>query len=350
MAKSVTATDILKNEHNEDLLKDNPQRWVLLPIQFQSVWETYKKLEESFWTPEDTSFIDDKTKAGFISADVRKKLLLLSAFNAISYNKVYNVDTVSVNHLCIIQSPEARAYYGFQIAFEMFHIEIFNLAFEALLEGAEPAALCEHVYNLPSVVAKKEWCYRHLQHDTPDEKPYVQKMMAVAISKWIFNSANTLIRNWMVEQKIDLPGFVDGHRAVAKDLMIHIEMCSVLYNQLTKLPREDVAVMINEAVDIEIGFLMEFLPMEAMNLTEGALQEFLVWMADELLAEMKYDKLSDMRQCPINYVDLSMDRTIKKEKTVERQTVVVDNDLWKNLSNDNKVDVANVGFCIDEDF
>ncbi len=40
----------------EPLLKDNPQRFVVFPIQYHDIWQMYKKAEASFWTAEEVSF------------------------------------------------------------------------------------------------------------------------------------------------------------------------------------------------------------------------------------------------------------------------------------------------------
>ena len=37
----------------EPLLRPNPQRFVLFPIQYHDIWQMYKKAEASFWTAEE---------------------------------------------------------------------------------------------------------------------------------------------------------------------------------------------------------------------------------------------------------------------------------------------------------
>lgn len=39
----------------EPLLRDNPQRFVIFPIQYHDIWQMYKKAEASFWTAEEVS-------------------------------------------------------------------------------------------------------------------------------------------------------------------------------------------------------------------------------------------------------------------------------------------------------
>ena len=48
-----------KLEESDPLLKDNPNRWVMFPIQYPEVWEMYKKHEASFWTAEEIDLSQD---------------------------------------------------------------------------------------------------------------------------------------------------------------------------------------------------------------------------------------------------------------------------------------------------
>lgn len=41
---------------DEPLLKENPHRFVIFPIQYRDIWQFYKKAVASFWTVEEVSF------------------------------------------------------------------------------------------------------------------------------------------------------------------------------------------------------------------------------------------------------------------------------------------------------
>lgn len=41
------------NVQDEPLLRDNPHRFVIFPIQYHDIWQMYKKAEASFWTAEE---------------------------------------------------------------------------------------------------------------------------------------------------------------------------------------------------------------------------------------------------------------------------------------------------------
>ena len=46
-------------EKQDPLLKENPRRWVMFPLQYPEVWEMYKKHEASFWTAEEIDLAQD---------------------------------------------------------------------------------------------------------------------------------------------------------------------------------------------------------------------------------------------------------------------------------------------------
>ena len=53
--------EILYTMHDEQeiLLKENKDRFVILPINYPAIWEKYKKHEASFWTAEEIDLGDD---------------------------------------------------------------------------------------------------------------------------------------------------------------------------------------------------------------------------------------------------------------------------------------------------
>ena len=44
-------------DNQEPILKDNPNRFVLFPIQHDDIWDFYKKSQASFWTAEEIGMV-----------------------------------------------------------------------------------------------------------------------------------------------------------------------------------------------------------------------------------------------------------------------------------------------------
>lgn len=109
-----------KIDQTEPLLKDNPNRFVLFPIRYPTIWEEYKKSVASFWTAEEIDLSDDLPHWDKKLNDDEKHFIKhVLAFFAAS-DGIVNENLV-VNFMREVQIPEARCFYGFQVAIENVH-------------------------------------------------------------------------------------------------------------------------------------------------------------------------------------------------------------------------------------
>ncbi|HMW95968.1 MAG TPA: ribonucleotide-diphosphate reductase subunit beta, partial [Flavobacteriales bacterium] len=111
---------------NEPLLKENKDRFVIFPIQHNDIWSFYKKHEASFWTAEEIDLHADLADwSGKLNDDERYFIKHVLAFFAAS-DGIVN-ENLAENFLHEVQYPEARFFYGFQIAMENIHSETYSL-------------------------------------------------------------------------------------------------------------------------------------------------------------------------------------------------------------------------------
>jgi len=60
-----------------------------------------------------------------------------------------------------IQIPEARCFYGFQIAIENIHSEVYSLLIDTYIkDNEEKATLFNAIDTIPAVMKKAEWALR----------------------------------------------------------------------------------------------------------------------------------------------------------------------------------------------
>jgi ribonucleotide reductase beta subunit family protein with ferritin-like domain len=104
---------------NEPLLQENPNRFVLLPIQYDDIWMMYKKAEASFWTAEEIDLSQDLKDWANLTNDERYFISHILAFFSAS-DGIVN-ENLAANFLHEVQFPEAKCFYGFQIAIENIH-------------------------------------------------------------------------------------------------------------------------------------------------------------------------------------------------------------------------------------
>merc|ERR1712209_37024 len=151
-------TEVAKTE--EPLLKENPRRFVILPIQYGDIWQMYKKAEASFWTAEEVDLskdLDDWNDK--LKEEERDFVSHVLAFFAAS-DGIVNENIVE-RFMSEVQVPEARCFYGFQIAIENIHSEMYSLLIDTYVrDPVEKTKLFNAIETVPAVKKKAEWAFK----------------------------------------------------------------------------------------------------------------------------------------------------------------------------------------------
>ena len=141
------------------LLEPNPNRFVLLPIKHQNLWNLYKKAMASFWTAEELDFASDKRDWASLNDGQRLFIETVLAFFAAS-DGIIN-ENLAANFMSEVQVPEARSFYGFQIAMENIHSETYGLLIESYVTDPERRAqLFDGLNTFKSIRAKADWALK----------------------------------------------------------------------------------------------------------------------------------------------------------------------------------------------
>ena len=116
----------------EPILKENPNRFVLFPIQHSDIWEMYKKQEASIWTAEELDLSPDLVDwDSKLNDDERFFIKHVLAFFAAS-DGIVN-ENLAENFLSEVQYTEAKFFYGFQVMMENIHSETYSLLIDLSL-------------------------------------------------------------------------------------------------------------------------------------------------------------------------------------------------------------------------
>merc|ERR1712226_1603452 len=126
---------VRKQEETEPLLMENPRRFVILPIQYGDIWQMYKKAEASFWTAEEVDLSKDLGHWETLKDDERYFIKHVLAFFAAS-DGIVNENLVE-RFMKEVQVPEARCFYGFQIAMENIHSEMYSLLIDTFVKDKD---------------------------------------------------------------------------------------------------------------------------------------------------------------------------------------------------------------------
>ena len=124
----------LQSKDLEPLLRENPQRFVLFPINYNSIWQMYKKSLGLFWTAEEIDLGKDMTDWKTLKTEEQHFIKNILAFFAGSDGIV--LENLGSRFMNEIQIPEAKCFYGFQIAMENIHSETYSLLIDTYIKDA----------------------------------------------------------------------------------------------------------------------------------------------------------------------------------------------------------------------
>ncbi|KAK7077879.1 Ribonucleoside-diphosphate reductase subunit M2 [Halocaridina rubra] len=281
--KKVVAFD----KESEPLLKDNPARFVIFPIQFQDIFQMYKKAVASFWTVEEVDLSKDLSDWDKLKDDERHFISHVLAFFAAS-DGIVNENLVE--RFCQdVQVPEARCFYGFQIAMENIHSEMYSLLINTYIRDTkEQSRLFNAIETLPCVKKKADWALRWIAHETAT---YAERIIAFAAVEGIFFSGSFAAIFWVKKRGL-MPGLTFSNELISRDEGLHTDFACLMFKHLVNKPsQEHIHSIIADAVKIEQEFLTDALPVNLIGMNCVLMRQYIEYVADRLLVELSCDKL-----------------------------------------------------------
>merc|ERR1712129_669551 len=154
-----------------------------------------------------------------------------------------------------VQIPEARCFYGFQIAIENIHSEMYSLLIDTLVKDRdERNKLFNAIENFPAIKKKADWALRWINSNNAT---YAERIVAFASVEGIFFSGSFASIFWLKKRGL-MPGLSFSNELISRDEGLHTDFACLMYSHLAnKLPEERVKLIVCEAVEIEIEFLTE---------------------------------------------------------------------------------------------
>jgi len=298
-AQSEGKGDIKLNKMNEPILTENPNRFVLFPIQHDDIWKMYKKAEASFWTAEEidlgADLIDWNEK---LSDDERFFVKHVLAFFAAS-DGIVN-ENLAENFVAEVQYTEAKFFYGFQLMMENIHSETYSLLIDSYIKDtAEKNMLFNAIDTLDCVKKKAEWALRWI-----DNGSFVERLVAFAAVEGIFFSGSFCSIFWLKKRGL-MPGLSFSNELISRDEGLHCDFACLLYNNhvVNKLPKERIREIITNAVEIEKEFVNDALPVRLIGMNADMMSQYIEFVADRLLVELGNAKVYNATN-PFDFMDM----------------------------------------------
>lgn len=89
-----------------------------------------------------------------------------------------------------------------------------------------------------------------------------------------------------------MPGLTFSNELISRDEGMHTDFACLLYKHLNnKLSNETIQSIVSEAVQIEMGFVSESLPVELIGMNSPLMSQYIKFVADHLLYALGVPKL-----------------------------------------------------------
>jgi len=286
--KDITVSEKpMKDFSNEPLLKDNPGRFVILPIQYDDIWRMYKQAQSSFWTAEEVDLEKDlKDWNEKLKDDERYFISHVLAFFAAS-DGIVNENLVE-RFMQEVQIPEARCFYGFQIAIENIHSEMYSLLIDTYIKDRnERTRLFNAIETFPAIKKKADWALRWIN---ANNATYAERIVAFASVEGIFFSGSFASIFWLKKRGL-MPGLSFSNELISRDEGLHTDFACLMFRHLVNKPSKSrILEIVCDAVDIECEFLTEALPVRLIGMNCDLMVQYIKFVADRLLLELGCDK------------------------------------------------------------
>merc|ERR1719210_2548067 len=270
----------------------------MFPIQHAAIWEMYKKHEASFWTAEEIDLSSDNKDWERLSDSERHFVKHILAFFAASDGIV--LENLAGQFSTEIQLPEARAFYGFQMAMENIHSETYSLLIEQYIrDPAEKNEVFNAITTMPAVQEKAQWAIQWMNR----ENCFAERLVAFAAVEGILFSGSFCAIYWLKKRGL-MPGLTFSNELISRDEGLHAEFACLLYGMLQhKLPDDVVHDIIRSAVEVERRFICEALSCDLIGMNSEMMTRYIEFVADRLLVALGHPKLFEASN-PFDWMEL----------------------------------------------
>jgi ribonucleoside-diphosphate reductase beta chain len=210
-------------------------------------------------------------------------------------------ENLAQNFASEIQVPEARCFYGFQIAIENIHSEVYSLLIDTYVKNPEEKAnLFNAMDSIPAVMKKAKWAMKWI---SKEYATFAERLIAFACVEGIFFSGSFCAIYWLKKRGL-MPGLSFSNELISRDEGLHCDFACLLYGQLRhKLPTERVKEIVSAAVEAEKEFVVDALPVSLIGMNAASMSNYIEFVADRLLVALGNPKLYNTAN-PFEWMEL----------------------------------------------
>jgi ribonucleoside-diphosphate reductase beta chain len=281
----------------EKILTENPNRFVIFPIEHNDIWEFYKSHQAAFWTAEEVDLTNDIRDWNNLTENEQYFIKNILSFFAAS-DGIVN-ENLAENFVKEVQYPEAKFFYGFQLMMENIHSLMYSLLIDTYISNEKEKQLCfTALDNLPAVQKKAKWALDWIKNST-----FQERLVAFAAVEGIFFSGSFCSIFWLKSRGI-MQGLCNANSLIFKDENLHCDFAiHLVNNHLENKPSEKrIKEILLSALEIEKEFITESLPVSLIGMNSNLMKQYLEFVTDQLLVKFECKKEFNVEQ-PFKFME-----------------------------------------------
>jgi len=278
---------------------DDGARFSLFPLEHPDLWSMYKQHVASFWTADEIDLSADLTDwQENLTKNEKHFISMVLAFFAGADGIV--VENLAERFCRDVTIPEARCFYGFQMAMESIHQETYCLLIDTYITNPIDRELLFTAHTrIPSVEKKAKWAQRYIGSDAS----FAERLVAFAAVEGIFFSGAFCSIYWLKKRGL-MPGLTFSNELISRDEGLHCSFACQLYSKLErKLSEKDIHALIGTAVKVEKEFVCDALPVSLIGMNKSLMAQYIEFVADRLLGDLGYRPLFRSKN-PFDWMDM----------------------------------------------
>ena len=211
------------------------------------------------------------------------------------------LENLAIRFMNDVQLSEARAFYGFQIAIENIHSEMYSLLIDTYIKDKDHRnKLFNALDNFPCIQKKADWARKWIGDN---RSSFASRLVAFAVVEGIFFSSSFASIYWIKKRGL-MPGLTFSNELISRDEALHTEFAILLYSKLQKkLSKKRIHEIIMEAVEIEKEFILEAIPCRMIGMNNKLMSQYIEFVADRLCLQLGYDKIYNSTN-PFDFMEL----------------------------------------------
>jgi len=259
----------------------------------------YKKQVDCFWRAEEVDLSKDLNDWKSLNKDEKHFISIVLAFFAASDGIV--LENIGLRFMSEVQNSEARAFYGFQIAMENIHSQMYSQLIETYIEDREEKSkMFNALDNFPCIKKKADWAKKWIGDN---RSSFATRLVAFACVEGIFFSGAFCSIFWLKKRGL-LPGLTFSNELISRDEALHTEFAVLLYTKLLKkVNKNKINELIKEAVAIEKEFITEALPCRLIGMNSNLMATYIEFIADRLCVQLGYEPIYNASN-PFDFMEL----------------------------------------------